>query len=491
MIKAVFLDSHNTIEDSSQISSCRAKMFEEIATYISGHAVPCAVRDIRNHLDSFKNKFPSVLWENYPFFWRSLLLKLGVRLPDNRIIVSVYSSYLDQYLRHIQVYPDVLPFLRRCCASNIDLFLVANGHDSRLRAFINKFDLQSFLKDVLISGETFFRKPDAFMFEYLLATYSFNPENVLMIGDRSDNDILGAKQLGINTLLIKRGIATARSEGPWCLPDFSCNNLDEAYNLIKGINCKTFFPYLGNTTNTEKQNKIRSAFVLAGGKGTRLGKLAPTQQKAMLPVFGKPILEHVVGSLQDAGVEKIIIAVNHKSEQVIDYFQDGRRYGITISYVLDTFASTAEALSRSLDLLDDSFFYCHGNVFFQERLLELIWQMNASSESSVIALVPKATSIKHLKVRSMSGNNIIDATTFPDPCAPLTFLGVSLYKKGDIRAYLDKGDMTEAFIPRMLGDGGHIEGLIYQGIWHHLETENDYLTVTDVPLWRFHLDRIS
>ena len=77
--------------------------------------------------------------------------------------------------------------------------------------------------------------------------------------------------------------------------------------------------------------------VLCGGKGTRLRPLTLYIQKTMVPVGirQKPLLEYVVRLFKFYGIKELVFLVNFKSEQIKNYFGDGSRFGVKISYVED------------------------------------------------------------------------------------------------------------------------------------------------------------
>ena len=68
--------------------------------------------------------------------------------------------------------------------------------------------------------------------------------------------------------------------------------------------------------NKLKQTENICAFIVAGGKGTRLGKLGEQTQKCMLELWGRPMLYYPIVLLRNVGCTKIVIAVNHLSEQI-------------------------------------------------------------------------------------------------------------------------------------------------------------------------------
>ena len=78
-------------------------------------------------------------------------------------------------------------------------------------------------------------------------------------------------------------------------------------SLLKGLLIKN--------TITE----IKHALILAGGMGTRLGKLTKNKPKSLLEINGMPIIEHCIRKLEQASINIIYIAVNHMGDQIIDF----------------------------------------------------------------------------------------------------------------------------------------------------------------------------
>jgi NDP-sugar pyrophosphorylase family protein len=72
---------------------------------------------------------------------------------------------------------------------------------------------------------------------------------------------------------------------------------------------------------------------MAGGFGQRLGELTANKPKPLLPVGEKPILEHIVDRFIEAGFKRFYISTYYLSDQIIDFFGDGKSKGIEISYI--------------------------------------------------------------------------------------------------------------------------------------------------------------
>jgi len=97
-------------------------------------------------------------------------------------------------------------------------------------------------------------------------------------------------------------------------------------------------------------------FIMAGGFGKRLMPLTETCPKPMLPVSGRPILEHLVGKLRAAGIRHVSISTHYLAESITEHFQDGRDFGIHIEYVdeerpMGTAGALAKAAVGDLPLL--------------------------------------------------------------------------------------------------------------------------------------------
>jgi len=103
---------------------------------------------------------------------------------------------------------------------------------------------------------------------------------------------------------------------------------------------------------------------MAGGKGTRAASIAADIPKPMIPICGKPILEHQIECLKKNGLTDIILVVGYLGQRIADYFGDGSRFGCSISYFTEVEPlGTAGALYK-LENLSDDFLLLNGDVIF-------------------------------------------------------------------------------------------------------------------------------
>lgn len=75
------------------------------------------------------------------------------------------------------------------------------------------------------------------------------------------------------------------------------------------------------------------AVIMAGGAGSRLRPLTEDTPKPMLPVAGKPIMEHIVGQLSRYGIRDVSVTTHYKGDKIVDYFGDGEKFGVSLTYV--------------------------------------------------------------------------------------------------------------------------------------------------------------
>lgn len=84
-----------------------------------------------------------------------------------------------------------------------------------------------------------------------------------------------------------------------------------------------------------REHLPNTAMLMVGGLGTRLGNMTQDCPKPMLHIGGKPILETIVETLRDAGIQHVVMAVNYLADKIRDHFGDGSRHQVRIDYVVE------------------------------------------------------------------------------------------------------------------------------------------------------------
>ncbi|MBR10764.1 MAG: hypothetical protein CMP48_24165 [Rickettsiales bacterium] len=130
------------------------------------------------------------------------------------------------------------------------------------------------------------------------------------------------------------------------------------------------------------------AIILAGGKGTRLKQLTSEIPKPMIPIGGKPIIEHQINCLVENGIEKIIITVNHLKKPLIDFIED-RNWGIEIDFFEEEKPlGTAGAFPLMEKFLEEQFLVIYGDVMLDMDFVRFIKFHNDNSADASLVIHP-------------------------------------------------------------------------------------------------------
>ncbi len=115
------------------------------------------------------------------------------------------------------------------------------------------------------------------------------------------------------------------------------------------------------------------AVVMAGGEGTRLRPLTSNQPKPMVPIVGKPCMEHIVELLRAHGLDDIVVTLAFMPQVIRGYFGNGEQLGVRMTYsVEDTPAGTAGSVKLAEGALDEPFLVISGDALCDIDLASLI-----------------------------------------------------------------------------------------------------------------------
>jgi D,D-heptose 1,7-bisphosphate phosphatase len=118
--------------------------------------------------------------------------------------------------------------------------------------------------------------------------------------------------------------------------------------------------------------------ILAGGRGTRLRERSGTLPKPMVPVAGRPVLEHQIDLCRRHGFDDIALLVHYEHAAIQDHFGDGAAFGVRLHYIVEADArGTAGAVADALPHMAARFLLLYGDVFFDVDLSAL-WRVHAA-----------------------------------------------------------------------------------------------------------------
>ena len=119
-----------------------------------------------------------------------------------------------------------------------------------------------------------------------------------------------------------------------------------------------------------KKFSLKKACILAAGEGKRLAPLTETRPKPLIPIAGTPLLQHTISALQSCGISEILLIIGYKKEQIIDYFGNGEKFGVKISYIEQKeFLGTGHATQLAEKFVDsEPFMLIYGDLFMDAAI---------------------------------------------------------------------------------------------------------------------------
>ncbi len=132
---------------------------------------------------------------------------------------------------------------------------------------------------------------------------------------------------------------------------------------------------------------MRQLIILAGGKGTRLKDRLGDLPKPMIPIAGRPLLEHQVELARAHGFTDVVMFVHHRADLIQRHFGDGARWGVRVRYVVEAEPlGTAGAVLAGFDQLADCFAVMYGDTMVNVDLTRL-WRAHETSGAAATLLL--------------------------------------------------------------------------------------------------------
>ena len=208
------------------------------------------------------------------------------------------------------------------------------------------------------------------------------------------------------------------------------------------------------------------AVLLVGGRGTRLKPLTDTIPKALLEVNGKTIIEHLFDLLKKYGIRDVILCVGYLKEKIKEYFGDGSRIGINISYVEENEPlGTAGPLSLAKKHLKGSFIVSNGDELKNINIPRMFRLHKRKGALATIALTT-VDDPSHYGVARLDGSRIVEFVEKPVK-APSNLINAGFYiiEPEVIDMIPDGFSMLEKDVFPQLAKMGRLRGFPFAGQW--------------------------
>lgn len=129
-----------------------------------------------------------------------------------------------------------------------------------------------------------------------------------------------------------------------------------------------------------------SAVIMAGGFGKRLLPLTEHTPKPMLPIGDRPLLEHTISRLRDAGIRRVAISTHHLADRITDHFGDGNAFGVNLQYMSeDQPLGTAGAL-RLMGDIQEPVLVINGDILTGLRFQDMAAHHHAQRADITVGL---------------------------------------------------------------------------------------------------------
>lgn len=124
------------------------------------------------------------------------------------------------------------------------------------------------------------------------------------------------------------------------------------------------------------------AVVIAAGEGKRMRPLTHNRPKVMLPVAGKPILEHLLVEMKQAGIKEFVFVTGYCEDKIKGYFGSGEKWGVDIQYVIQVDQKgTADAVRTVEKMVDDRFLVANGDIIIDSGDIKALAESSGDTMS--------------------------------------------------------------------------------------------------------------
>ncbi|BCU69707.1 glucose-1-phosphate thymidylyltransferase [Stygiolobus caldivivus] len=221
------------------------------------------------------------------------------------------------------------------------------------------------------------------------------------------------------------------------------------------------------------------AVILHGGQGTRLRPLTHTGPKQLIKVAGKPVSQWVLEQIRDAGIKDVVIILGDNTPtRVVDYYGDGSRFGVKITYVYQGKArGLADAVYKVKDVVSDKFL-----VYLGDNVVPYDLEKFSSFKGSASILLAKVENPNRFGVAVIEEGKVVKLVEKPkEPISDLALVGVYGFTreifdvieglKPSWRGELEITDAIQGLIDR----GREVNYEVVQGWWKDTGTPRDIL----------------
>jgi mannose-1-phosphate guanylyltransferase len=224
-------------------------------------------------------------------------------------------------------------------------------------------------------------------------------------------------------------------------------------------------------------NSPKVAIFLLGGKGTRFRPITYEVPKALLPVQGKTVPEHLFELFKKYGIRKFVFSLGHMADKIQDYFGDGSKWGVEIIYSVETEAlGSAGAIKLAKKYIEGPFVVTNGDEL-KDIDLEDMYDQHKNSGAKVTVALTTVEDPSAYGVAAMKGNKILNFVEKPkreDAPSNLINSGLSIWNPEVFNLIPAGFSMYEQDIFPRLAKDEKLYGYVFGGQWFDTGTPERY-----------------
>lgn len=223
------------------------------------------------------------------------------------------------------------------------------------------------------------------------------------------------------------------------------------------------------------------AIIMAGGEGTRLKAVSGDIPKPLVPLCGRPVMEHILRLLKKNGITDICCTLKYRPEMIQDYFGDGSDFGVNMQYrVEQTALGTAGGVKNCADFYgDESFLVISGDAICDFDLRRLVSAHEKHKPAVSIALFPHEEPMRYGLALCDGESCVRSFIEKPDWSRVVTNLvntGIYILTPSAM-ALVPEGevfDFAKDLFPVLLEKGETLYGFPVDGYWCDIGTPKSY-----------------
>lgn len=156
--------------------------------------------------------------------------------------------------------------------------------------------------------------------------------------------------------------------------------------------------------------------ILAAGEGQRLRPLTYTRPKHLIQIGNRPLLEHVLIALKEAGIKDILLVVNYKAERIKEYFGDGSSLNIKIEYLHQKeIKGTANAFGMAEGHVECDFLAVYGDLLITSNAVRSVLSLHKKTNSAVTLTTLNVEKPEYYGIIKVEDGKVVGIIEKPSP----------------------------------------------------------------------------